>query len=145
MQVAQEFANDRLTKNIVYPFANASFLAKNPPLCIEGGEGVHVTDGQGKRYLDGQGGLWNVNVGHGRPEIKRAIIEQLDKISFYSTFGNTTNTPSIELAELLCRLTAQEGMKRVFFSSGGSEANEAALKLAVRADGVLAGEWLTRA
>jgi putrescine---pyruvate transaminase len=130
MQTARDLANDRLTRNIVYPFANAGFLARNPPLCIEGGDGVYVTDGQGKRYLDGQGGLWNVNVGHGRPEIKQAIIDQLDKISFYSTFGNTTNAPSVELAELLCRLTAPEGMKRVFFSSGGSEANEAALKLA---------------
>ena len=130
MQAVQDIANDRLTRTLVYPFANASFLAKNPPLCIEGGDGVYVVDGQGKRYLDGQGGLWNVNVGHGRPEIKRAIVEQLDKISYYSSFGNTTNIPSVELAELLCRLTAQEGMKRVFFSSGGSEAIEAALKLA---------------
>jgi adenosylmethionine-8-amino-7-oxononanoate aminotransferase len=130
MSVAESLANDKLTRNIVYPFANANFLAKNPPLCIEGGEGVYVTDGQGKRYLDGQGGLWNVNVGHGRPEIKQAIVEQLDRLSFYSTFGNTTTLPSVELAELLCRLTAPEGMKRVFFSSGGSEAIEAAIKLA---------------
>jgi putrescine---pyruvate transaminase len=130
MPIAKSLANDSLTRNIVYPFANANFLAKNPPLCIEGGEGVYVTDGQGKRYLDGQSGLWNVNVGHGRPEIKQAIVEQLDKLSYYSTFGNTTTLPSVELAELLCRLTAQEGMTRVFYSSGGSEAVEAAIKLA---------------
>ena len=123
-------ANDTLTKDIVYPFANANFLAKRPPLCIEGGEGVYVFDGRGKRYIDGQGGLWNVNAGHGRPEIKQAIVEQLDKLSFYSMFGNTTTMPMIELAQLLCRLTAHEGMKRVFYSSGGSEAVEAAIKLA---------------
>ncbi len=130
MQAAKSLANDKLTKDIVYPFANANFLAKNPPLCIEGGDGVYVTDGRGKRYIDGQGGLWNVNAGHGRPEIKKAIIEQIDKLSFYSMFGNTTTLPSIELAETLCRLAAQEGMKRVFYSSGGSEAVEAAIKLA---------------
>jgi putrescine aminotransferase len=129
MHVAENLPNDKLIRNIVYPFANATFVAKNPPLCIEGADGVYVIDGQGKRYLDGQGGLWNVNVGHGRPEIKRAITEQLEKLSYYSMFGNTTTLPSVELAELLCRLTAQEGMKRVFFSSGGSEAVEAALKL----------------
>ena len=130
MQAATRLANDTLTKDIVYPFANANFLAKHPPLCIEGGDGVYVIDGRGKRYIDGQGGLWNVNAGHGRSEIKQAIVEQLDKLSFYSMFGNTTTMPSIDLAELLCRLTAQEGMKRVFYSSGGSEAVEAAIKLA---------------
>jgi putrescine---pyruvate transaminase len=129
MQNQMRLANDRLTKDIVYPFANANFLAKHPPLCIEGGEGVYVTDGRGKRYIDGQGGLWNVNAGHGRPEIKQAIVEQLDRLSFYSMFGNTATMPMIELAELLCRLTAREGMKRVFYSSGGSEAVEAAIKL----------------
>src|SRR5665213_1856749 len=117
-------ANDKLTRNVVYPFANANFLAENPPLSIEGGEGVFVFDGSGERYLDGQAGLWNVNVGHNRPEIKRAIIEQLDRLSYYSTFGNTTNIPSVDLAAELCRLAAPEGMKRAFFSSGGSEANE---------------------
>ena len=130
MSEATVRGNNRLTKDIVYPFANANYLARNPPICIEGGEDVYVFDSQGKRYLDGQGGLWNVNVGHGRPEIKNAIVEQLEKLSFYSMFGNTTTAPSIELAELMCRLTADEGMKRVFFSSGGSEAVEAAIKLA---------------
>ncbi len=130
MSVARARANDQLTRNIVYPFANANFLTKNPPLCIEGGDGVYVFDGGGKRYIDGQGGLWNVNVGHGRPEVKRAIVEQLDKLSFYSMFGNTTTLPAIELAELMCRIAEDEGMRRVFFSSGGSEAVEAATKLA---------------
>lgn len=123
-------ANNRLTKDIVYPFANANYLTKHPPICIEGGEDVYVFDSQGKRYIDGQGGLWNVNVGHGRPEVKQAIVDQLDKLCFYSMFGNTTTSPSSELAELMCRLTANEGAKRVFFSSGGSEAVEAAIKLA---------------
>ncbi len=139
MSAAGQLANDKLTRNVVYPFANATFLAENPPLCIEGGDGVYVVDSEGKRYLDGQAGLWNVNVGHGRPEIKQAIVQQLDRLSYYSTFGNTTNTPSIDLAMELCRLAAPEGMKRAFFSSGGSEATEAALKL-VRQYWRLAGE-----
>lgn len=130
MAALDQLVNDKLTRNVVYPFGNAAFLAENPPLCIEGGEGVYVLDSQGKRYLDGQAGLWNVNVGHGRPEIKSAIAQQLDRVSYYSTFGNTTNSPSVDLAVELCRLAAPEGMKRAFFSSGGSEANEAAIKLA---------------
>jgi putrescine---pyruvate transaminase len=129
MDVADTLRNARLTKDILYPFANSGFVAKNPPLCIEGGDGVYVTDSSGKRYIDGQAGLWNVNVGHGRPEIKQAIVAQLDKLSFYSLFGNTTTLPSVEFAEMLCRLTAPEGMTRVFFSSGGSEAVETAIKI----------------
>src|SRR4051794_11818679 len=130
MSSAIHRANDRLTKDIVYPFGNANYLLKNPPLCIEGGEDVYIFDSQGRRYIDGQGGLWNVNAGHGRPEIKQAIVDQLEKLSFYSMFGNTTTAPAIELAELMRRLTANEDMTRVFFSSGGSEAVEAAIKLA---------------
>jgi putrescine---pyruvate transaminase len=130
MSAVQQQVNDQLTRNVVYPFANATFLAENPPLCIEGGEDVYVTDGQGRPYLDGQAGLWNVNVGHGRAEIKRAIVQQLDRLSYYSTFGNTTNAPSVDLAQELCRLAAPEDMKRAFFCSGGSEANESAIKFA---------------
>jgi len=130
MSTTAELANDRLTRHVVYPFANANFLLENPPICIEGGEDVYVVDSRGRRFLDGQAGLWNVNAGHNRREIKSAIVEQLDRLSFYSTFGNTTNGPSVELAAELCRLAAPEGMVRAFFSSGGSEANEAAIKLA---------------
>ncbi len=122
--------NNPLTRDVVYPFANATFLAKHPPICVEGGDGVYISDSQGNRFLDGQAGLWNVNVGHGRKEIKDAIIAQIDKLSYYSTFGLTTNKPSVDLASMLVRMTAQEGMTKAFFSSGGSEANEAAIKLA---------------
>ena len=130
MSTEENQERGRLTRNVVYPFANVNFLEQNPPLCIDAGDGVYVSDSRGKRYLDGQAGLWNVNVGHGRDEIKRAIVEQLNRLGFYSLFGNTTNSPSVALATELCRLAEHEGMKRAFFSSGGSEAIEAALKLA---------------
>ena len=116
-------------QHILYPFANQAHIASHPPLCIMGGDDVWVDDAQGKRYLDGQGGLWNVNVGHGRPEMKLALVEQMEKISFYSMFGGTTNEPAEQLADELCRLAAQEDMSRVFYSGGGSEANESAFKL----------------
>ncbi len=130
MSPAQSRPNDVLTRHMLYPFTNASYAAKNPPLVIEGGEGVFITDSEGKRYIDGQAGLWNVNVGHGRSEIKDAIAAQLDKLSFYSLFGGTTTTPAVELADRLCRMAGPEGMVKAFYSSGGSEANEAAFKLA---------------
>lgn len=116
--------------NTLYPFANISYLAKRPPLVIERGDGVYVFDSAGKKYIDGQGGLWNVNAGHNRPEIIAAIKAQLEKLSFYSIFGGTTNQPTIDLSAVLCRIAAPEGITRAFFSSGGSEANEASYKLA---------------
>lgn len=123
-------ANQHPTRNLLYPFANASHIAAHPPLLIDRAAGCHVFDQTGKRYLDGQAGLWNVNAGHDRKEIKDAITRQLNQLGFYSIFGGTTTQPAIALAERLCQMTKQEGMSAAFFSSGGSEANEAAFKLA---------------
>ncbi|MGR2679537.1 aminotransferase class III-fold pyridoxal phosphate-dependent enzyme [Chromobacterium haemolyticum] len=122
-------ANRHPTGHLLYPFANASHIAAHPPLRIDRASGCHVFDQAGKRYLDGQGGLWNVNVGHDHPEIKEAITQQLNQLGFYSIFGGTTTQPAMALAERLCRMTEPEGMSAAFFSSGGSEANEAAFKL----------------
>lgn len=113
-----------------HPFADPNATAKDPPLIIERGHGAVVTDIDGKEYIDGQGGLWNVNAGHGRKEIIEAITEQLNTLQYYSLFAGTTHPKAIELSKLLVDLTAPEGMTRAFFSSGGSESVEGALKLA---------------
>jgi adenosylmethionine-8-amino-7-oxononanoate aminotransferase len=112
------------------PFADPNLIAEDKPLIIDEGKGCLVYDIDGKEYIDGQGGLWNVNAGHGRKEIIEAIKAQLDKLQYYSLFGGTTNPRAIELSKLLVDMTAEEGMTRAFFSSGGSEAMESALKLA---------------
>ena len=119
-----------LTDQVIYPFSNPTHTVKTPPLVIERGEGVYLFDKAGKRYIDGQGGLWNVNVGHNREEVKEAIRAQLDRVSYSTLFGNMTNVPALELGQQLCRMLAPEGMVQAFYSSGGSEANEAAFKLA---------------
>ena len=75
-------------------------------------------------------GLWNVNVGHNRREVKEAIIEQLDKIAYYNTFISSTNPPAIRLSAKLIEMLAPESMTKIMFGSGGSDANETALKLA---------------
>ena len=114
---------------LLYPFSDPAVFKQFLPIVITGGKGVYVTDKNGKKYIDGQAGLWNVNVGHGREEIQDAIREQLDKLSYYSLFPGSTNQPSQDLSERLVELTAQEDMGACFFSSGGSEANETAFKL----------------
>ena len=113
-----------------HPFADPNSVEQDRPLIIESGKGAVVSDIDGKEYIDGQGGLWNVNVGHGRKEIISAITEQLNTLQYYSLFAGTTHSKAIELSKLLVDLTAPEGMKRAFFSSGGSEAVESAFKLA---------------
>ena len=113
-----------------HPMAEPKQAEQSSPLVFERAEGIYIYDTEGRRYLDSQGGLWCVNVGHGRKEVKDAIKAQLDQLPYYTTFGDTSNLPVMELAERLVRMLAPEGMQRVFFSSGGSDANETALKLA---------------
>ena len=113
-----------------HPMADPRTAEQSSPLVFERAEGVYIYDTDGRRYLDSQGGLWCVNVGHGREEVKQAITAQLDKLPYYTTFGDTSNLPVMELAQRLTRMLEPEGMQRVFFSSGGSDANETALKLA---------------
>ena len=115
---------------MLHPMVDPKLPERMPPLQIERGDGVHVFDGEGRRYLDTVASLWNVNVGHNRPELRAAIVAQLDKLAYYSTFVNTTNAPAAELAGRLMSMFAPERMAKVMFSSGGSDAVETAIKLA---------------
>jgi putrescine---pyruvate transaminase len=117
-------------RHMFHPMTDPKAHQAAAPLVIERGDGVHVWDIDGKRYLDTVASLWNVNVGHNRREVIGAITAQLDKLAYYSTFVNTSNPPAIELSARLAALFAPEKMCRVLFSSGGSDAVETALKLA---------------
>lgn len=91
-------------------------------------EGLFITDSTGKRYLDASGGAAVSCLGHGHPAVREAIKLQVDKLGYAHT-GFFTNEPQEALAdELIAR--APENLVRVFFVSGGSEAMEAAMKLA---------------
>lgn len=98
-----------------------------PPV-IASGDGCYLVDTDGKRYLDGSGGAAVSCLGHGDIEVTEAIKAQLDRIAFAHT-GFFTSQPAEELADLLVA-HAPSGIDRVYFVSGGSEAVEAALKLA---------------
>ena len=91
-------------------------------------EGCYVYDEHGKRYLDGLSGLFCVNAGHGRTELGEAAARQVDELDFY-TLWSYAHPRAIELAARLASL-APGDLNRVFFTSGGSEAVESALKLA---------------
>ena len=98
-----------------------------PPLALSG-EGCYLLDASGKRYFDGSGGAAVSCLGHGDPEVIEAIKTQVEKLAFAHT-GFFTSEPAEKLADLLIANAPGE-LDRVLFVSGGSEANEAAIKLA---------------
>lgn len=124
------FLNENNARPIWHPMAHPAELHAAPPRIIVKGEGVMVTDIEGYTVLDAVGGLWNVNLGYSCEPIKQAIAAQLAELPYYSGFRGTSTAPSIELAYQLTQWFEPEGMVRAFFTSGGSDAVESALRLA---------------
>lgn len=100
-------------------------------LVLTRGEGVWVWDASGRRYFDGTAALWYSNLGHGRPEIARAVQQQLQRLDAYSIFGDFANKPALELADRLAELAPTPG-SRVFLGSGGGDMIDTAAKIARR-------------
>lgn len=100
-----------------------------PAFIFQKGKGIYLEDNKGTTLIDGMSSLWNVNVGHGREELANAAKEQMTKLAFSSCFSTFSNEPAILLAKKIADL-APEPLTAVFFTSGGSEANDTAYKLA---------------
>jgi adenosylmethionine-8-amino-7-oxononanoate aminotransferase len=94
---------------------------------IARGEGAYVWDEHGNRYLDGLSALFCVNIGHGRTEVAQAGADQARELGFFTTWSYA-HPPAIELAARIAGL-APGDLNRVFFTSGGGESVETALKL----------------
>src|SRR6476659_6783959 len=101
-------------------------LSNRTPLRLVRGEGSSVFDVDGRRYLDALAGNFCVQVGYGREELASAALDQMRALPFVRNVGMTTDV-TVALADELAGLS---GLSRVFFSSGGSEAVESAMKLA---------------
>lgn len=110
-----------------HPFADMSVVAGHD-LVIASGHGAHVTDESGRTYLDATAALWYCNVGHGRQEIADAAARQMSSIAGYSNFGDLATRPTLELADRLAGLAPMDDAK-VFFTSGGSDSVDTAVKL----------------
>jgi adenosylmethionine-8-amino-7-oxononanoate aminotransferase len=102
-------------------------LRATPPVAVRG-EGVWLIDAQGRRYLDASGGAAVSCLGHGHPDVRAAMHAQIDALAYAHT-GFFTSEVAEALADHLAA-RAPEGLHHVYFVSGGSEAMEAALKLA---------------
>jgi putrescine aminotransferase len=98
------------------------------PVTYVCGRGATVQDIDGREYIDGLSGLWNVNVGHGRAELADAASEQMKELAYFSGYAGSTNIPAITLAHRLIEIASD--MQAVFFTSGRAGANESAFKTA---------------
>ncbi|QOZ77683.1 aspartate aminotransferase family protein [Bradyrhizobium sp. CCBAU 53351] len=124
------FLVENNARRIWHPMAHPKDMQDHPPRIIMKGEGIHVTDIEGKAVLDAVGGLWNVTLGYSCDPIKKAIADQLGELPYYSGFRGVSTGPAIELAYELTEWFKPEGMVRAFFTSGGSDSVETALRLA---------------
>jgi len=113
--------------HVIHPHAIVG--APAPPVIWARGRGATLWDVDGKEYVDGTCGLWQCAVGHGREELARVAAEQMSTLEFYASFWNFANEPSIRLAARLAELSPP-GLDRAFFTNGGSEGTETAIKLA---------------
>lgn len=112
---------------LLHPFARPAADAGSFIRIVKG-EGALVYDDRGRRYVDAMASLWYCNVGHGRDEIARAVAEQIGQLENHHLFEKFVNPRAEELATRLVAL-APVPDSRVFFTSGGSEAIDTALKL----------------
>ena len=124
------FLKENNARHLWHPIAHPADSLGDPPRIIVGAEGVRLEDIDGHTVIDAVGGLWNVNLGFSNAAVKEAIARQLDRLPYYSIFRGTTNDAAIELSYELRHFFSDEGMARSFFTSGGSDSVEVALRLA---------------
>ena len=113
-----------------HPMTSPVDSVEQPPKIITEAEGVRLRDIDGHDVIDAVGGLWNVNLGYSCQPVKDAIAAQLTRMPYYSTFRGSSNDVAIELAHELNAFFEPDGMTRCFFTSGGSDSVETALRLA---------------
>ncbi|MFA5684835.1 MAG: aminotransferase [Lysobacteraceae bacterium] len=119
--------------NVLHPATNLHAHRESGPLVIERGEGIHVYDSHGKRYLEGLAGLWCVAVGYGEQALIDAATAQLQKLAYGHLFASRSHEPGILLAEKLNQWLPpshrHSGPWRIFYGNSGSDANDTQIKL----------------
>ncbi|TCP29436.1 adenosylmethionine-8-amino-7-oxononanoate aminotransferase [Scopulibacillus darangshiensis] len=106
-----------------------TFSDNGPKIIFTEGNGIRVKDAKGDTYIDGVSMLWNVNLGHGQKELADAAYEQMTTLAYGSSFYGYSNEPAIRLAEKVVSI-APGDLSAIYFTSGGSESNDTAFKLA---------------
>lgn len=119
----------RLDKDrFFHTFSHLGSLEKIGPQIISRGDGIYVYDTFGKKYIEGNSGLWNAAFGFNNDQLHNAALNQFKALPSYHTFFGRNTKPSIELADQLLRNSPIRDGK-VFFTNSGSEANESVVKI----------------
>ncbi|MDI3419448.1 aminotransferase family protein [Streptomyces luteolus] len=112
--------------HIIHPYLPGTATER---VVMTDGAGCRLTDTEGRGYLDATGGLWLAQVGHGRTDLADVAHEQMKKLEYFTSFWDFSNDRAIELAARLAEL-APDPLNHVYYTSGGSEGVEAAIKMA---------------
>ncbi len=114
-------------RHLIHPLHATTEHAE--PLIFVRGRGAILTDDRGREYFDGLSSLWNVNIGHGRPELGAAAAAQMVVLGYANNYAGFSNPPAIQLAARLVQ-HGYPNMSGVYFTTAGAEANETAFKIA---------------
>ena len=112
----------------LHSYTNLAVHEDVGPLMITRGDGIHVIDEQGRRYIEGMSALWCSSLGFSHPRLVQAGINALQTLPYYHTFNHRSNPAVAQLADRLIEL-APAPMAKVFFANSGSEANDSAVKI----------------
>jgi len=115
----------------LHPYTQLRQLEREGPLVIVRGDGVHVIDEHGKRYLEGMAGLWCASLGFSEPRLAAAAERQMRTLPYYHSFSGKVPGPVTELVARLMDWAPTPALKagRVLFANSGSESNDTAFKL----------------
>ncbi|MBY6090594.1 aspartate aminotransferase family protein [Maritimibacter alkaliphilus] len=112
----------------LHPYTDARAFEEKGPTIMVKGDGIRVTDSNGKEYIEAMAGLWSVAVGFSEPKLREAADKQMGMLPYYHTFAFKSHEPSIRLAEKLVEMTP-EHLTKVHFTNSGSEANDTIVKM----------------
>jgi adenosylmethionine-8-amino-7-oxononanoate aminotransferase len=115
-------------RHLMHPFADLHHMAHSERTVIARAKGNYVWDESGRRFLDGLGGMWCSNIGHGREEMADAISEQVRTLDYYSPFDDLCNPAMADLGAKLASY-APGDLNRVIFSTCGSTAADSAIRI----------------
>lgn len=119
---------DRDRQHLLHPLHNDALHRDHGHVWVRG-EGSKLIDADGRAYIDGLSGLWNVTAGHGRQELVDAATQQMSELAYCSGYAGSTNPAAIELAERLAAITYPD-INHFFFTSGGGESSDTCFKTA---------------
>ena len=115
-------------ETVIHPYTNLDGFRTSGPMIIERGEGIHVWNADGRKYIEGMAGLWCTSLGYSEQELIDAATEQMKQLPFTHIFGGKSHERAAEAAERLKAIAPHKASK-VLFCGSGSEANDQQMKL----------------